>query len=329
MKYTIVLTGLLVASLSFAAPAKKASTKVKAKTPVAVETKTTTQAEPNKLEAPAPTAPGTTATSTPTSAVPAASGTTTTSVASVQAPTQSKVTGILEVRPTATFFGKDNFTTENTVGLGYQFNPDFELGAVQYFDTNLFTSGKSSLEPLVQDGFVRAKFNNLYKTDKFTFGYEPRAYLPTAKAARDAGMVTTIRNYLKFAYKASNSVTLTAMELPIIPFYNNAGVGGKANPAFENRVYLIADFDLGAGFTLSLPLYFHQTKARTLVGAANSGQWSFFVYTWPELTFAATENVTLGVAYRSENLMTSKFNGFTLGDGLEQGAFQAIMAVSL
>jgi hypothetical protein len=325
MKYFVVI-GLAAASLSFAAPVKKAPAK-KVTAPAATTTTTTA----SDTAAPVTTAPATTAPADTTLAAPATAPAATTTTAAVQAPTEAKVTGILETRPTATFVGTDGYTTENTIGLGYQFNPNFELGAVQYFDTNL-SNGRGrtgNQDVFVQDGFLRAKFNNLYKTESFSFSYEPRAYLPTKRSAREAGMITTVRNYLKFAYKASDSVTLTAMELPIFHFYDNAGTAGSANPGFENRVYLIADFNLGGGFAFSLPVYFHQLKFRTLTGAANSGKWDFFVYTWPELTYAVTDNVTLGVAYRSENLMTSDMSSFTFDSGFNTGAVQAIMAVTL
>ncbi len=319
MKFSFAIIGLIIGSVGFAAPAKKAPAKA---TPVAAAAAPAAPAE----QTPVTIAPATTDTATATEASSAS-----VSTAAIQAPTEARITGVLEARPTMTIKGADNITTENTVGLGYQFNPNFEIGAIQYFDTNVSSPdpARTGADVLVQDGFVRAKFNNLYKTEDFSFGYEPRVYLPTRAGFRDAGGIAMIRNYLKFAYKASPSVTLTAMELPIFHFYDRAANGTVANTAFENRVYLIADFDLGKGFALSLPLYFHQTKARNAAGTTNGGNWTTFVYTWPEITYAVSPNVTLGVAYRSDNLMNDTMSGFTLGDGLEVGAFQAILGVTL
>lgn len=314
MKYSIALSALLVASVSFAAPAKKTATKTKA---------TTAQA------APVTTAPATTAPIAPDTATVTTPSTA--SAAAIQVPSQEKITGILETRPTVSAKGPNNVTTENTIGLGYRYSDDFEVGAVQYFDTNVLSNNpaRKGVDVIVQDAFVRAKFNNLYKTETVSFGYEPRLYLPTRASFRDAGGIAAVRNYFKVAYKASNSVTLTAMDLPILQFYNKAGTGTVANPAFENRVYLIADFDLGKGFALSLPLYFHQTKLRSYAPAANSGQWDFFVYTWPEVTYAVAPNVTVGAGFYTGNLMTPTLGGFTIADGFKNGAFQAILGVTL
>ncbi len=316
MKCLIVLSALVFAVQGFAAPAKKAPTTVES-----VTTTTTTQSP----------VIGDAVAAAPLEAVGSSPTITNSSTTEIQAPSEGKITGTIEARPTVSVKGPNDITTENTIGLGYKFNPNLELGAVQYFDTNVKanTSNRQGVDGILQDGFIRAKFNNVYKSESVTFGYEPRIYAPTRTAFRDAGGLTMVRNYLKLAYKASNSVTLTAMEIPILQFYNKAGVGTTANPAFENRVYLMADFDLGQGFAFSLPLFFHQTKLRTYSAAANSGQWDFFVYTWPELTYAVTENVTVGVAYQSGNLMTSSMGGFTFSDGLKKGAFQAIVGVTL
>lgn len=332
MKQLLILSVVFSAAVGFAAPAKK-TVKAKKAAPAATTAK---PAAPAPAAAPAaePAKPETTApvTAAPVNPAPEASTAAPASTVAVQAPTQERITGILETRPTVGFKGSDTWTTENTVGLGYQFNPNFEIGAVQYFDTNLSSPdpGRKGADLLVQDGFVRAKFNNLYKTDTFNFGYEPRLYYPIVKASRDAGQITTMRNYFKFAWKLSNAVTFTAMELPILHFYDKAGVGTKANPGFENRVYLIADFDLGKGWAFSLPVYFHQKKFRNFSPlAANSGKWDFFVYTWPEITYAISPNVTVGVAWRSDNFVTSDLGKTSFKEGVELSNFQGILSVTL
>ncbi len=319
MKHTILLSVFLSASVGFAAPAKKTAVNKAKATPkvAALDTKPVTVAASTT----GPVAPDTATVTNPSTA----------SAIAIQPPSNERITGVLEMRPTATAKGPNNFTTENTLGLGYQFNPNFEIGAVQYIDTNVRSSkpSRTGADVIIQDSFIRAKFNNIYQTEKLSFGFEPRVYLPTRAAFRDAGGITFIRNYFKLAYKASSAVTLSFMELPIPYFSSRAGTGTTANIAFENRLYFIADFDLGKGFAFSLPLFFHQTKNRDFAPAARGGKWDHFVYTWPELTYAVAPNATIGVAFYTDNFLTADNRGLDIANGFAKGAFQAILGLSL
>lgn len=261
------------------------------------------------------------------------SGTSLTTV-SVTAP--GAITGLVETRPTWTTKSGE-FHTENTLALGYEFNPDLAIGYVQYINTNIYDpAADKGVGVIVDDGFARVQLNNLWTNpaNGLALSYEPRLYVPTSAASRDAGMVATVRNYIKLKKTFNPTFSITAMELPMFHLYTQAGKvvdGAKsANPVFENRFYVIADWNLGAGIAISVPLLFHQARhADFEAGAANNNTWSFTLYTWPEITYAVTPNVSVGLAYQSGNWVASDLSSFELGKAFDTGMAQFILSASL
>ena len=146
----------------------------------------------------------------------------------------------------------------------------------------------------------------------------------------EAGNITRIYNALKVVYQVNDSVKLTFAELMIPQVFKTAGVGAVANPAYQNRLYLIADFDITPKLSLSIPILAYQTKYRDYsADAKNSDSWRSMIYIWPELDYALNENLTLGVAYYSDNLLKSNLSKWTVGDGLEKGAVQFVITTNL
>ena len=246
-----------------------------------------------------------------------------------------KIVGFIDVRPTWGI-SKDEAHTENTLALGYDFNPDLHVGAVQYIDTNLVSPGKEGLGVRSTGTLVRAKFNNIWKnsTETTAFHYECRFYLPTTEGLQDEGSITTMRNYLKLSHKVSDTVTLTVMDLPILFFHSQDGFvkdgQAQANKAFENRVYLIADFALASNLSFSLPLFFHQGRHRNFAaGAANNDAWSFYLYSWPELTYRVDEHYSVGLSFYTGSFVQDDLSGFDLVKGFENGSAQFVFNASL
>lgn len=246
-----------------------------------------------------------------------------------------RVTGLLDFRPSYTS-KTGELHTENTAAIGYQFNADRAIGYTQYVNSNLYnpqaSEEESGLQAKLDVGFVNGKFKNLWQSEAkdLAFSYEARLYTPTSQSAQDAGMITTNRNYLTLKKTFNETFSLSVVELPIFHLYSRSGANGKANPFFENRVYLIADINLTSKLSLSLPLMFHQTRyANFQDGAKNNNSWGYFVYVWPEVTYAIDDTYSVGVSYYSDNLLTSDLAKFTLGDGLEQGVYQLVFTASL
>jgi len=253
-------------------------------------------------------------------------------------PAESKVIGGVDIRPSwASKAG--NVYSENFVELGYQFNPNTKLTFVHDFNNDLVSpqgSPDDGINLTAVDAFVRTRLNNIYTipSTNMNLSYESRIYLPITQFDRDNGAVTTLRNYFKLRMPVTERVAFTVMELPIFHLFNRTGTiaadgSSNANYFFENRVYAIADFTITDRLSLSVPLMFHFKRFNDFAGAANSGKWQYILWTYPELSFSVNPNLTLGLAYYSDNLIKSDLSNFDLGNGFEKGVFQISVAANL
>jgi hypothetical protein len=251
-----------------------------------------------------------------------------TTVETVAAPV-NKITGTLDIRPSVTP-NKADWFTENTANIGYQFTKDTSIRYEHYFNTTL--SGLGTGLGLTSEGsYAGATFNNLWanKESGWSFGYNPRVYLPTKAGWADAGMMATTRQYFNFTKKFSESFTMVFSEVPILHFYNRAASVGKtglaANPAFENRIYVNFQFALASKWSLEIPILLKNIYYSTAAGAAKSNSWETqLILYYPELDYAVNSNLTLGVSYYSENML-----GQGLGDSLGGGAAQMVIRATL
>jgi len=259
------------------------------------------------------------------------------STASVAAPSASKALAAVDIRPSWTT-QTGEFHSENSLMGGYQFTDKLSSTVVYNFNNNIQTPGQTlGLNLETVDFSLRFKASNLYQESNtgIAISYEQRMYLPLAEAARSKGMIAVSRNYLKASKSFGEIYKLTLMELPILHLYERAGSisqtgAAAANPVFENRVYLINDFQLTKAVSLSLPVFFHVTWYRDFqAGAKNNNGSSYFFYTYPEVTYAINDNLAVAAAYYSDNLILGDLSNTDLSAGLEKGVFQVSLQASL
>ncbi len=263
-----------------------------------------------------------------TAAAPAATVT-----ASAAAPAAGSMIGILDLRPSA-ILSTGKYYTENLIELGYKFSPKVAVSYAQFFNTNIFdkdsVAGENGVSPTFPGGFIRTRVNKIYQNGNFDMGLQNRTYLPLLQAERDNGKIATIRQYVNFNQKVNETLSLTAAVIPIAHVYSRAtGTSGKANPAFENRVYLIANVNITEKLSLFMPVMFHQTKARSAAGASNDGAWTFFAWINPEIGYQINDNLAVGIGYYSDNLVKSDLSGFDLSQGLKAGVTQVFATMNL
>src|SRR4051812_27960668 len=181
--------GVMMA-VAFSAPSWSETTSGELDSPKGITVAENTEGESNATAA---TAPPAETLSTTASTPAAASG--------------QKLFGQFEIRPSWTM-KVGEFHTEDTAELGYQFNPGFKLGYLQYFNTNIYNPAlghSQNLGLVAEDGYAEAKFKDLWVSadKKWTFSTSHYLYMPSFAGSRDAGMVTRVRNYLNLRRKFS------------------------------------------------------------------------------------------------------------------------------
>jgi hypothetical protein len=252
-------------------------------------------------------------------------------------PSREKVIGVVELRPS--WRSRDGeFHSENSLELGYRFAAQFQFGYRQHFHTNLYNPNQRGSEGLgleSEDGFFRGKLEDIWRaTDSLSLSYEGRVYLPTQAKKREAGLVSSLRNYFRFRQRLSDTVSMSLELVPILHAYSKAGTtttkGSAANPFFEHRTYLSAYIRFTKRLNLYFPLIIHNTRFSEFHPEANfHNSWGHKVKIWPELTYAVTSNTNLGLAYYSDNLIASDFSATDIRNGLEKGITQVIVRTSL
>lgn len=259
---------------------------------------------------------------------------TVTAVTQTLAAPKSKVIGTLDLR--AEYYSSQGaYDTSNFIEGGYQFTPDVKVTWLQGFDSNIYKSsldGKATegLNGIMDQGYLRTRVTNILKSGSLSFAYESRIFAPTMESERANGNITRLYNAFKLIDKVNDTLTLTLVEVMTPQVFKTAGVGSVVNPAFQNRVYFIADVNITSKLSLSLPLLAYQTKYRDYkAGAKNNDSWTSLIYVWPELDYALTDNVTLGFAYVSDNLMKSDLSEFTFSDGFKNATFQIAVTTTL
>lgn len=248
----------------------------------------------------------------------------------------SKLIGTLDLRPTMALRGQDSFRSEDSVELGYRFNPSFQLLYHQDFWTNIYNSslvgGAEGLGLVVHDGYFDWFSDRVLESrDKSLFvSYEGRLYTPTFAPRREAGMITALRNYLIVGKKVNEAISLNFVETPIVHFYDRATHLGKANPALENRMTFELALSLTSQLGLSLPLSWSAVKMRAIDGMTDSGKVESFVWINPELSYRLNDNYLVGMGYYdTTSLVKSDFSSLQIFEGLEDGVVQMFLRASL
>lgn len=284
----------------------------------------------------------------PPTAAPAGQSTTVT--AANPEPT-SKFFATLDMR--AEFYSVAGaWDTSNYTNIGYQFNPNFKMSWYQGFDSNLYSAAKvgsvggplysantAGLNGVLDQGYLRTKVDNIWKSGQYAFNYESRIYVPTWAFDSQVGNIVRFYNAFKFIDHVSDVVTLTAQVIVSPQVFKYAGTTLEGpNPAWENRYYLIADFQISKKWSFTLPVLMYQDKYRdydvagfqtnSLLGG-HSGDWGYFLYIWPELDYALNDNLTLGLAYVSGNMALPDLSGFQLGNAFHTGITQFVVTMNM
>jgi hypothetical protein len=254
-------------------------------------------------------------------------------------PPATRVTGALELRPSVS---RDKTYTQNTIELGYKFNPNLSIGYTQYFETNFFDGQTQGLGLIGNDGFLRLKLANVWESaaKDLSLGFETRVYMPTYPDRAAQGYLGMWRNYATLTWKPTSRFSVTMQEIPIVYAFDRPGTyaadgtpKGSANAIFENRIYIIPAFDITQKLSLSFPILLNMMRHRNFdVAAGHNDNWSFVLWTWPEITYAIAPKSTLGLAFMSENLMTDNLGSFALGGksgGISTGSTQLILRQDL
>ena len=158
--------------------------------------------------------------------------------------------------------------------------------------------------------------------------------MPIEYLKRDSGFITAFRNYFKLRQQLSRTSYIQLSDSPILHVYSrgNGFFKGKpsANPLAENRVLLEAEVELFIpGLTLYLPLEWQTIHYHAVGGMTNSRAWNHFLSFWPELTYPVASNVRLGVAFRTESMVTTSLSGTTIGDAFRLGTTQLVFNAML
>lgn len=241
------------------------------------------------------------------------------------------ITGNIDIRPSVQT--SDGFAySEDAMEFGVRFAPGRQLTYVQTFYTAEPGKELNVLKLTTSPGFIRAKVPNIATLPGgVTVSYEERTYLPTWEYDRDRGQIASFRNYFKFNKDFSPLFSLTFMELPVFHIFSKPGNNTSANPAFENRFYLVATFNITDKITAYFPVMFHATRNRDGYAAdpTYSGNWSYFAWINPEIYYQVMPNLSLGAGYYSGNMVAKDLSKITIEDGLKNGVVQFFANVSL
>lgn len=234
--------------------------------------------------------------------------------------------------------GRGAIHLENEVALEMAFSPRLHLGYTQEFQTNLFepTSAQSEgINPQAHDGYLRGDFSEIWESAQINFSWESRAYFPTHAPERDAGLITALRNYAKLSFRATETLELSLWEVPIVHIYSRSGSTGaegpEANPIFESRVYLSTNFSFfNKKLSFKIPLILQTIRHASFAeGAKHNNSWSHILWVYPELTYALSEKMSIGLGYYSENLIVDNFSKTSFSRGLQKGVTQFIFQQSI
>lgn len=229
-----------------------------------------------------------------------------------------------------------NYSTENNVFAGYQFNKNSYIFYRQDFSTNLYrdymTKDREGMNLNAYDGSVRGGINNIVKEGNFSINYEGRAYVPTSTFSADAGVISYVRNYAHLKYAVTDTVSITLSECPTFHFYSGdsyqVGASRVASPWYENRTYITAGWAISKDLYLNFPVKMSNMRYRN-AAAARASTWSHIVYINPELFYNLNPNFYVGLGFYSASLVKNDFGGLTVGDAFKYGQSQVILGAKL
>ena len=238
------------------------------------------------------------------------------------------INGWVELRPTY-LSEAGEFHTENEAGLGFGLGKNLTLAYVQEFRTTLFdpkANGTTGLNFSLYDGYLKLD----KPSSNSIFSYEARVYVPTRPDTTALGFIGAVRNYAKVSIPLTRHLSFEAWETPIVYAYSAKGGTANdelvANPIFENQLKLSLNFSLLAGkLSVKLPLIHQWIRYQDFTsGAKFNDQWGHIVTFYPEAVYSVGPTTGIGVAYSSDNLVSSDFSNISASNGFKKGWFQVI-----
>jgi len=248
--------------------------------------------------------------------------------------------GWLDLRPSWSQ-SERKFHSENELAVEYRPDENRSFGYTQEFRSNLLKAGVDSentgFEFQLWNGYLWGDFSNVLSNrgGTVTLSYEPRVYLPTLSAERDAGLVFATRQYLKLNWELLPNTNLYLHEVPIGYLYTVGGIededGSVANKVFENRVELGLRVSFFADvLTFHLPVILQSYRYRHFrAGAENDDGWAHDIWINPEVTVAVAQKTTLGLGYYSDTLANASLTEPDISSGLRRGVVQLILTQSI
>lgn len=251
----------------------------------------------------------------------------------------SGITGFVEIRPSL-FVPTEEWYTENTASLGYLFKDNIQIDYTQYFNTSLYAPEASNEFAFsLETSFVRLRLDNLWESDRLSFDFHPRIELPTNEFFLDTGRLLGLRNDFFLNYQWTPQFKVTLREVPILLLNTETGYwiddeSAAANPIFQNRVYLEANWQITEALGLYFPFIYQTTRFGRFdvdpefeVQVGLNEQWVYELYIWPELTYALSPNFYIGLSYMSGNFLAdgSLDLEMAFNNGVGQFMFGAIL----
>lgn len=235
------------------------------------------------------------------------------------------VYGNIEIGPIVSF-GQDTIHSENAAELGIKLD-NFSMGYVQW----IYTEKKSevSANPFLHDGVLRAR-TTVWSSKRYrsTVDWEPRVYLPTHAAKRDAGMLFAVRNTIALTRRIGPGLNFVFNETPIFHFYNVKAFDSSdgdtaANPLFENRVDTGVKIALSPKFSFSLIMKYYATLKHELESA--SSRWANHFAFNPKLTYSPAKAFSMSLNFDTGNLMASDPLGNIILDEKKNDSFVQLL----
>lgn len=245
--------------------------------------------------------------------------------------------GSVDIRPSLEMsaLADDGFRTRNSVGLGYQFSKNISLDYTQKFDTNLANGAPNGgLDLQGYDGNFRGRFKKVWQSPSQAWNLElqQRIYLPTDPDKAADGLLFDWRSYAVIHRVVGSSLDLSGSVVPIV-YFNSSGLsanGLEANKNFELRLIAEAKWSITDKLQLNVPL---TLKNRHHVGVTPTVKyndtWSYKLELYPELSYALSNNLQVGLAFETASLIRSDFSDTSITDAFEGGTAQILFRATI
>lgn len=245
---------------------------------------------------------------------------------------QQKITGMYY---TATQYAPVNGDLDawNLARLGYQFTENFNLSYNQILLNDYKTQKNEGFNFRLDDAYLRLKWNEAFKikAPDLKVGLEQRYYIPTSSSSSQKTMVTGLRNRLLTTVKVTNAFSLGLEESPIVFWYRDAASASGPNELLRNYVVVTPTLTGMKGkLNFYFPIYYQTSLYRKSFGGINNrGADKHQVFLWPEITYALNDNLELGVAAVTGNLISDDFARIELASAFKDVSTALEVTLSL